>query len=58
MRCYRPRGENPRGHAYTSQNILATLYRTLGINPETTINDQTGRPIYLLDERNPVEELI
>ncbi|MFO0865246.1 MAG: DUF1501 domain-containing protein [Gemmataceae bacterium] len=31
-----PRGENPRGHAYTPQNVLATLYRTLGINPETT----------------------
>jgi hypothetical protein len=53
-----PRGENPRGYAYTPQNVLATLYRTLGINPETTINDHTGRPVYLLDDRAPVEELL
>jgi uncharacterized protein (DUF1501 family) len=52
-----PRGENPRGHAYTPQNVLATLYRVLGIDPATTINDHQGRPIYLLDDRAPVAEL-
>jgi uncharacterized protein (DUF1501 family) len=52
-----PRGENPRGRAYTPQNVLATLYYVLGIDPQTTINDHQGRPIYLLDDREKVAEL-
>lgn len=53
-----PRGENPRGRAYTPQNVLATLYHVLGIDPATTINDHQGRPIYLLDDRERVAELL
>lgn len=52
------RGENPRGGAYTPQNVLATLYRHLDIDPATTLPDHQGRPIYLLDDRRPVAELI
>lgn len=53
-----PRGERPKGIPYTPQNVLSTLYYTLGIDPVTTINDQTGRPIYLLDDRERVAELV
>lgn len=52
------RGERPRGLPYTPQNVLATLYHVLGIDPATTIPDHQGRPIYLLDDRAPVAELI
>jgi uncharacterized protein (DUF1501 family) len=52
------RGENPRGGAYTPQNVLATLYHVLGIDPATTLPDHQGRPIYLLDDRRKVEELV
>ncbi len=52
------RGENPRGGAYTPQNVLATLYRVLGIDPATTLPDHQGRPIYLLDDRRPVTEVL
>jgi hypothetical protein len=37
---------------------LATLYRHLGIDPSTTLPDHAGRPIYLLDDREPIAELI
>ena len=40
-----PRGEHPVGKPYTPQNVLATLYSHLGIDPQTTINDHTGRPM-------------
>jgi hypothetical protein len=30
----------------------------LGIDPATTLPDHTGRPIHLLDERDPIGELI
>lgn len=40
------------------QEILATLYHNLGINPTTTtIVDPTGRPQYLV-ERGPLAELV
>jgi len=39
--------------------IHATLYRNLGIDVETTqFIDPSGRPQYLLDNRNPVKELV
>jgi len=52
------RGERPKGHAYTPQNVLATLYHVLGIDPITTLPDHQGRPMYLLDDREKVAELV
>jgi hypothetical protein len=52
-----PRGERPAGQAYTPQNVLATLYHVLGIDPTTTIPDHQGRPIYLLDDATRIKEL-
>ncbi len=51
-------GENPVGQPYTPQNVLATLYHVLGIDPSTTLPDHSGRPIYLLDDRRKIEELV
>lgn len=52
------KGAHAMGRPYTPQNVLATLYHVLGIDPATTLPDHTGRPMYLLDDRRPVEELI
>jgi hypothetical protein len=52
------RGERPKGKAYTPQNVLATVYHVLGIDPETTLPDHQGRPVYLLDDRAKVAELV
>jgi hypothetical protein len=43
---------------YTPGNILATLYRHLGIDPAQTIPGFDGRPMYILDDREPVRELL
>jgi hypothetical protein len=55
-----PRGERDRSRStpYTPANLLSTLYRHLGIDPEMTLPDFTGRPMYLLDDREPIAELI
>ena len=53
-----PTGEYPITRAYNPQNILATLYHVLGIDPSATIPDHNGRPQYILDDRDPVKELI
>ena len=40
------------------QDIIATMYQHLGLNPnEVTIMDTTGRPQYLCDTGRPVREL-
>lgn len=51
-------GENPVTRAYNPQSILATLYHVLGIDPSATIPDLNGRPQYVLDDRDPVKELL
>jgi Protein of unknown function (DUF1501) len=52
------RGEQVKGRAITPQMMLATLYHCLGIDPSTTLPDHNRRPMYLLDERDKIEELI
>jgi hypothetical protein len=52
------RAEEVVGVPYTPQNVLATLYRVLGITPTTTIRDLQGRPRFLLDDMRPVAELV
>jgi hypothetical protein len=52
------RAERPAGKSYVPQNVLATLYGHFGIDPATTLTDLSGRPMYLLDEREPVSEVL
>jgi hypothetical protein len=52
------RGAHIIGEAYTPQNVLATLYHVLGIDPSTQLPDNQGRPLALLDDRRPIAELI
>ena len=41
------------------QEIVATAYHHLGVDPQTTtLADPNGRPQYLLDHRVPIKELI
>ena len=51
-------GDSPVTRAYTPQNILATLYTVLGIDLSATIPDHNGRPQYLLQDCDPVQELV
>jgi uncharacterized protein (DUF1501 family) len=52
------RGEQVNGRAITPQMMTATLYRCLGIDPSITFPNSAGRPMYLLDERGPIQELL
>ena len=50
-------GEGAAGRPFEPSNVLATLYRVLGISASQTILDHAGRPQYLLDNREPIREL-
>lgn len=40
------------------QNVFATLYHNLGIDPGSFITNRSGRPVRLLDEPVPIRELV
>jgi hypothetical protein len=41
------------------QEVIATIYHNLGIDPgTTTISDPTGRPQYLIENRIPIREIV
>ena len=50
-------GGRAKGRPNTPSNVLANLYRHLGIDPATTIPDHNQRPMHLLDDREVVREL-
>ena len=37
---------------------MSTLYRAIGIDPGMTFPNGSGRPMYVLDDREPVKELL
>jgi Protein of unknown function (DUF1501) len=40
------------------QNVFATLYHNLGIDPGTAVHDRSGRPMHLLEEQQPIREVV
>ena len=51
------KGETPTAAPYRPENILAMIYRHLGIDPHMTFDDFSGRPRYVLEERRLIKEL-
>ena len=60
-----PAAATPTAEQYVKvvRNVLstrdkATIARHLDIDPQTTLPDHTGRPVYLLDDPTPIKELV
>ena len=51
-------GEEAASRPVRFQDVFATLYRTLGIDPATVLADPDGRPQRLVDRGEPIRELI
>jgi hypothetical protein len=52
------RGEYPKDRPYKVPHLLSTIYQAIGIDPAATFPNGAGRPMYVLDDRARVEELI
>lgn len=52
------RAEYPSQRPYTPRDILATMYRHLGIDASRTFADSTGRPVPILTDGRPISELV
>jgi len=52
-------GEYAKERPVHMQEIVATIYHNLGLDPMTmTLQDPTGRPQYLVEHREPIPELV
>jgi hypothetical protein len=52
------RGEEPSQRAMNSNCLLATIYHRFGIDTRHSYHDRTGRPIPILQEGEPIPELL
>ena len=52
------RGERPKDRPVTVPQVLSTIYHALGVDPSMTFRNGAGRPMYVLDDREPIAELI
>jgi hypothetical protein len=53
-----PRGETPLERPLSPNDLWATMYRHLGIDPEMAFPDYAGRPMPILPYGEPISELI
>jgi uncharacterized protein (DUF1501 family) len=52
------KGEHPKDRPLTPRDLLATMYRHLGIDPRHEFKDFSGRPLSILPDGEPIAELI
>ncbi|HVL15788.1 MAG TPA: DUF1501 domain-containing protein [Gemmata sp.] len=52
------KGERPKDRPITVPQMLSTIYHQLGIDPAITFPNGAGRPMYVLDDRETVKELL
>lgn len=52
------KGEVPKDRPITVPQLMSTMYRAIGIDPGMTFPSGSGRPMYVLDDREPVRELL
>jgi uncharacterized protein (DUF1501 family) len=52
------RGERPKSRPLGAQNVIGTIYHTLGIDPTEKLLDFSGRPTPLLDDSEPIADLV
>eukprot|EP00913_Durusdinium_trenchii_P035277 g33007.t1 len=52
------KSEYPLHNPVTPQDLLATVYRHLGVDPQKTFDDFSGRPISILPSGKPIAQLV
>ncbi len=48
----------PQSAAVRPQDLMATVFHVLGIDPKAQLVNQAGRPVYLLEDGQPIRELV
>jgi hypothetical protein len=53
-----PKGDVPKTHAIRPQDLMATVFHVLGIDPHVQFINQAGRPVYMIEDGQPISALI
>jgi hypothetical protein len=51
-----PKADVPKTQPIGPQDLMATIFEHLGIEPKTQFDNQAGRPVYLLEEGRPITQ--
>jgi hypothetical protein len=52
------KAEVPKSTPITPQDLMATIFHVLGIDPHVQFRDPSGRPVYMVENGKPIQELI
>ncbi len=52
------KAEVPKSRPITPQDMMATIFHVLGIDPKQQHRDPSGRPVYLVESGNVIPELV
>ncbi len=53
-----PKGDVPKSTPIRPQDLMATVFHVLGIDPQTQFINTAGRPVYMIEEGQPIAELV
>jgi len=50
--------EIPKSTPIGPQDLMATVFEVLGIEPKIQFTNTGGRPVYMLEDGHPIRELV
>lgn len=53
-----PKADMPRTQPIRPQDLMATVFHVLGIDPQIQFNNNTGRPTYMIEDGKAIEALV
>jgi uncharacterized protein (DUF1501 family) len=53
-----PKVDEPKSRPVTPQDLMATIFHVLGIDPKIQFTNPAGRPVYMIEHGKPIRELI
>jgi uncharacterized protein (DUF1501 family) len=53
-----PKADVPKSTPIRPQDLMATVFHVLGIDPHTQFVNNAGRPVYMIEDGRPIAELV
>jgi uncharacterized protein (DUF1501 family) len=53
-----PKADVPKSTPIRPQDLMATVFHVLGIDPHTQFVSNAGRPVYMIEDGRPISELV
>jgi uncharacterized protein (DUF1501 family) len=53
-----PKADIPKTQPIRPQDLMATVFQVLGVDPHTQFANQAGRPVYMVEDGRPISALV